>query len=110
MVRARPTFKAAKGGPSVKDEPVLTYIHHLLKWKGLGASAKALEKEAGLSKASIGSYSPGLAAQLWSRLSKDPKLDSDSDSDSDEESSSDDESKATQDDSVMTTVFFHANS
>jgi hypothetical protein len=99
--------KAAKGGPSIKDKLVLTYIHHLLKWKGLGASAKALEKEAGLSKQSIGSYSPGLATQLWSRLSK---LESDSDSDSDEESNSDDESASAQDDSVMTTIFVLANS
>ena len=98
--------KAAKGGPSVKDKPVLAYVHHLLKLKGLSASAEALKKEAGLSKESIGSYSPALAAQLWSRLStsKGSKLESDSDSDSDDESSSD------KDDSVTSTVFFLANS
>ena len=98
--------KARKGGPSVGDKQVLTYVHHLLKWKGLNASAKALENEARLSKESLGSYAPGLAAQLWFCLSKTKgsKSEPDSDSDSDNESSSD------EDDSVMSTVVFLANS
>jgi hypothetical protein len=97
--------KASKGGPSVMDKQVLAYVHHLLKYKGLNASAKALENEARLSKESLGSYSPGIAAQLWFCLSttKGSKPEPDSDSDSDDESSSD------EDDSVMSTVFFLAN-
>jgi hypothetical protein len=80
--------KAAQVAISGEDQSVLASIHHLLKWKGLEASAKALGKEAGLAKGFLEANAPSSLSELWGRLSTTQESDSESESDSDSDSDS----------------------
>lgn len=73
-----------------EDKSALACIYHLLKWKGLDASAKVLGKETGLARGFLEANTPSSLSALWSRLST--TLDSESDSGSDSSSSSDSDS------------------
>jgi hypothetical protein len=67
------------------DKAVLAQVHHLLKWKGLTASAISLAKEAKLESDSLGSYSPAAASSVFKRLSQSEDSSSESDSSSSSE-------------------------
>ena len=74
--------KSGKKTISDADKSVLIQLHHVLKWKGLTASAELLAKEAKLQTQALGSYSPAAASSIYERLSKSEESESDSDSSS----------------------------
>lgn len=77
--------KPGKKTLSNADNAVLAQLHHVLKWKGLNASAVLFAKEANLQSAELGSYSPAAASRIYKRLSKPEESDSESDSSSSSE-------------------------
>ena len=80
--------KTGKNALTDSDKEVLAQLHHVLKWKGLTASAELLAKEAKLKAQALGSYSPAAASGIYKRLSKNEESDSDSDSSSSSEEAS----------------------
>ena len=80
--------KSGKKAISNDDKTVLAQVYHILKWKGLTASADSLAKEAKLQSQSLGSYSPSGASEIYKRLLQPAESSSESDSSSTEEEKS----------------------
>lgn len=77
--------KSGKKALSNDDKTVLAQVHHILKWKGLTASADCLAKEAKLQTQSLASYSPSVASDIFKRLLEPAESSSESESSSSEE-------------------------
>ena len=80
--------KSGKKKLSDIDKAVLVRVHHLLKWKGLTASALSLANEAKLQSQSLGSYSPAAGSSIYKRFSQSADSDTESGSSSDSEEKS----------------------
>jgi hypothetical protein len=77
--------KSGKKALSNDDKTVLAQVHHILKWKGLTASADSLAKEAKLQTQSLASNSPSVASDIFKRLLELAESSSESESSSSED-------------------------